>query len=38
MEGLVTRAVAVPVRCVAIDPEGGRVAVTSEQDISLPSL
>jgi chromosome transmission fidelity protein 4 len=30
MEGLVTRATAVPVRCVAIDPKGERVAVTSE--------
>ncbi|KAF8588697.1 hypothetical protein K439DRAFT_1651834 [Ramaria rubella] len=31
MEGLVTRAVAVPVRCVAIDPKGERVAVTSDE-------
>ena len=30
MEGLVTRAIAVPVRCVAIDPKGEKVAVTSE--------
>ncbi|KAF8520383.1 hypothetical protein BU17DRAFT_88972 [Hysterangium stoloniferum] len=31
MEGLVTRATAVPVRCVAIDPKGERVAVTSDE-------
>lgn len=30
MRGLVTRTVAVPVRCVALDPKGQRVAVASE--------
>ena len=30
MEGMVTSAVGVPIRCVAIDPKGKRVAVTSE--------
>jgi chromosome transmission fidelity protein 4 len=30
MEGMVTSAIGVPIRCVAIDPKGKRVAVTSE--------
>ncbi|KAL6310466.1 hypothetical protein BKA93DRAFT_814193 [Sparassis latifolia] len=31
LEGLITSAIGVPIRCVAVDPKGARIAVTSDE-------